>query len=181
LLCKDKIKADLNSLFGDKCINNKVKARWVTGSFISPQGKLLYYVHMGNASIYEKEVEFYFKEGKFVGTKTYDNSKSKTSIYKEDQKKLSDFINRQIKWNCLPKNKESIRVFVQFSANNEGIIDSTKILRGYNDSFDNEAIRVIKTIPKWGILYSRGEFMRMNWTMPVTFSEENRLKYSHKN
>lgn len=177
---EDKIKADLNLLFGDKCIDNKVKANWVTGDFISPQGKLLNYVHMGYASTYEKEVEFQFKDGKLIRTRIYDNSKSRTSIYKEDQKKLMEFINRQINWRILPKNKEKIRIFVQFSANSQGIIDSTEILRGYNPDFDKETIRVIRTIPKWDILYSHGEFMRMKWTMPVIFSNENRRKYGHK-
>lgn len=178
---ENKIKANLNLLFGDKCFNNKVKADWVTGDFISPQGKLLYYVHMGYGSIYEKEVEFQFKNGKLVGTKTYDNSKSRTSIYREDQKKLREFIYRRIKWDSLPKNQDKVTIFVEFSANSKGIIDSTKIVRGYNEDFDKEAIRVIKTIPKWDILYSKGQLVRMKWTMPITFSEDNRRKYSRRN
>ncbi len=175
-----KIKADLKLLFGDKCINNKVKAYWVTGDFISPQGKLLYYVHLGYASIYEKEVEFHFKNGKLIGTKTYDNSKSRTSIYREDQKKLREYIYKRINWDTLPQNQDQITIFIQFSANSKGIIDSTKIIRGHNKVFDSEAIRVIKTIPKWDILYSKGQLVRMNWTMPITFNEENRRKYGQK-
>jgi hypothetical protein len=79
------------------------------------------------------------------------------------------------------KNQDKITIFVQFSANSKGIIDSTKVVRGYNEDFDNEAIRVIKTIPKWDILYSRGQLVRMNWTMPITFNEDNRRKYGREN
>ncbi len=178
---ENKNKADLKKLFGDKFINGAVKAFWVTGNFISPQGKLLYYVHADYNSIYEKEIEFQFKNGKLIESKVYDNSKSRTSIYREDQKKLNEFIYKHINWEILTLNQDKITIFIQFSANSKEIIDSAKILRGYSDEFDKEAIRVIKTIPKWDILYSRGKLVRMNWVMPITFNEDNRRKYGRRN
>lgn len=173
-------KADLKALFGEKCINGKVKAVWVTDTFISPQGKLLHYVHMGYGSIYEKELEFQFKEGKLLGIKSYDNSKSRTSIYKEDHKKLLKFIDRQINWSILPKNKGKIRVFVQFSANINGLIDRVEVIRGYDKDFDKEAIRIVKSIPQWNILYSHGKFIRMNYILPVIFNYEKKGNYRAK-
>ncbi len=52
-----------------------------------------------------------------------------------------------------------------------------KILKGFNETYNQEAIRVIKTIPEWDIYYIKGEFKRKVWMMPIIFSKENRNKY----
>ena len=175
---EDKTKANLARLFGKKFINGKVKADWVSGNIISPQGEELYYVHMGYNSLYEKELEFSFKQGQLIGTRMYDNSKSKQSIYSQDNELLFNYIYTKINWADLPElGKKVVKIFVQFSANDKGIIDSTKILKGYDSLFDNEAIRVVKSIPEWDIFYRHEKHERSNWTLPIVFSEDNRRKY----
>lgn len=178
---EDSIKADLKELFGAKFINGKVKADWFTADIISPQGELLYYVHMGYESLYETELEFQFVNGKLIGTKTYDNSMSRQSEYSQNSEKLKEFIYSNINWSDLPKlKKKAIKVYLQFSANEKGIIDSVKVMRGYNSIFDKEAVRVVKNIPIWDIYYRHGVLQRVNWTLPVAFSEENRKIYNEK-
>jgi hypothetical protein len=174
---EDKIKADLKILFGNKFIDGKVKAEWVSGHIIAPQGKQLYYVHMGYESLYEKELEFQFKNGKLIGTKTYDNSKSRQSPYSKDPEKLKEFIYSHINWTILPKFTESVKVFVQFSANENGVVDSTKIMKGYDATFDKEAERVIQAIPEWDVYYRHEKLERRSWTFPIIFSEDNKKKY----
>lgn len=175
---EDKTKANLARLFGKKFVNGKVKADWFSGKIISPQGKELYYVHMGYNSIYEKELEFSFKQGQIIGTKIYNNSKSKQSIYSQDEELLSNYIYTKINWADLPElHKQVVKIFVQFSANDKGIIDSLKILKGYDSLFDNEAIRVVKSIPEWDIYYRHEKHERSYWTLPIVFSEDNRRKY----
>ena len=179
---EDSIKADLKELFGAKFINGKVKADWFTGDIISPQGKLLYYIHMGYESLYETDLEFQFINGKLIGTKTYDNSMSRKSEYSQNSEKLKEHIYSNINWSILPKlKKKAVKVFLQFSANEKGIIDSVKVMRGYNSIFDKEAVRVVKTIPDWDIYYRHGVLQRVNWILPVAFSEENRTNYNEKN
>jgi len=179
---EDSIKADLKELFGSKFINGKVKADWFTADIISPQGRLLYYIHMGYESLYETELEFQFINGKLIGTKTYDNSMSRQSEYSQNSEKLKEFIYSNINWSVLPKlKKKAIKVYLQFSANEKGIIDSVKVMRGYNSIFDKEAVRVVKTIPVWDIYYRHGVLQRVNWTLPVAFSEENRTICKEEN
>jgi hypothetical protein len=174
---EDKIKADLKTLFGKKFNGGKVKADWVSGNILAPQGKQLHYVHMGYESLYEKELEFQFKNGELIETKTYDNSKSRQSTYSKDPEKLKEFIYSHINWTILPRSKEPVRVFVQFSANENGIVDSTKIMKRSNVLFDAEAERVVKTIPEWDVYYRHEKLERIKWTIPIIFSEENRKKY----
>jgi len=179
---EDSIKANLNMLFGDKCVDGKVKAVWFTGKIIAPKGELLYYIHMGYESLYEKELELDFSNGKLIGTKTYDNSKTRQSEFSQNPEKLKKFVYANIKWESLPKiDNKTIKVFLQFSANENGIIDSVKVIRGYDSIFDNEAIRVMKTIPDWDIYYRHGELQRMSWAISVVFNEENKKEYWKEN
>jgi hypothetical protein len=173
---EDKIKANLIDLFGSKCKQGKVKADWVTGKMLSPQGKLLYYVHMGYGSLYEKEVVYEFENGQLKDIITYDNSKSRKSIYSQNTN-LQNFIYSNINWDILPKEDKIIKVFVLFSANEQGIIDSVKVIRGFDKIFDEEALRVIKLIPEWDVFYRLGKHERQMRSMPIFFSQENKRKY----
>lgn len=173
---EDKIQANLKQLFPDKYINGKVKADWVTANILSPQGKQLYYVHMGYESLYEKEVVYEIVNGQLKRTTTYDNTKSRKSIYSQDSN-LLHFIYSNIKWETLPKTEKTVKVYVQFSANEQGEIDSVKVMKGYDEFFDNEAKRVVKSIPEWDVFYRREKHERRAWNLPIVFSEENRQKY----
>ena len=175
---EDSIKADLTSLFKEKVIDGKVKADWITGDFISFQGKRLLYDHdMGEGGIFEYELELHFEDGKLIGTQLYDNRKTKQSEYSQNGQKTIEYIYSNINWDILPKLDTTVRVVVEFSANEDGIIDSAKIRRGYNEIYDQEAIRVVKSIPEWDVYFRKGKHVRMPWNMPITFSEENRLEY----
>lgn len=175
---EDGIKADLSKLFGDKCIHGKVKADWVTAKIIAPQGKVLYYIYDGYASIYEKELELNFIKGQLAGTIIYDNSKTRQSIYSRDSKKLREWIYKNINWPVVPRlDDKIIKLFVKFSANESGVVDSVKIVSGNESGLNEEALRVVKSIPEWDVFYIHGVLQRRSWTIPVIFSEENRKKY----
>lgn len=132
----------MKSLFRDKVFDGSLKADWFSGSIIAPQGKLLHYIHLGYQSIYEKELEFHFKDGRLSATKTYDNSKTSESIYSKNPGKLQEFIYTNISWSKLAyTGEEEIRVFVSFSADENGVVGSVKVLRGHNDYYNLEAIR----------------------------------------
>lgn len=163
--------ADLKALFPQRFKNGKVKADWVEGKMTSPQGKLLYYFHDGFQSIYETEMEFTLKKGELIETKILDNSKTKKSKYTENQKLLMEFINKNIKRQNLPETDTiKRRVIVQIISTDEnGKIDSVKVVRGVNELYDNEAIRVVKSIPKWEVIYKHGEVFNQVWTLPINF------------
>lgn len=177
---EDSIKADLRKVFGSKCIDGKVKANWFTDSVLVPRGKLLYYIHDAYDSIYEKEQEFRFHSGRLTGIKTFDNSKTKRSVYSQNSKKLNEFVYSNIHWDSLPIDKNSsVRVIVQFFSNEDGSINA-KVARGHNDLFDKEALRVITSLPEWDIIMKRGKFVKRQWTLPIVFNEKNKNKYSNK-
>ena len=111
-----------------------------------------------------------------MGIKSYDNSKSRISIYSQKEK-LHEFIYNNINWDDLPKCEEPISVYLTFSANEFGKIDNVEIKRGDNETFNQEAIRVIKLIPDWDVFFFKGRLFRLPWATPIIFSEENKEKY----
>ena len=70
-------RADLKELFGEKYRDGKVKADWFTGDLRMPDGERLQYVHMGYASIYERDIVLSVAAGKITGQQVIDNTKRK--------------------------------------------------------------------------------------------------------
>ncbi len=88
-----------------------------------------------------------------------------------------NFLYSNIHWETLPTQDKTVKVFLQFSADENGLIDTVKVLRGYNAVFDREAIRVVRSIPKWDIFYIKGKHQRSPYNVALIFNEENRTKY----
>jgi hypothetical protein len=162
--------ADLETLFPDRYHNGKVVADWVDRKMISPRGKMLYYIHDGFASVFEKELEFTFENGILTETREYDNSKTRISKYTSDTDLLMEFIRSNINYENVPRPDKEIRVMVNVMGGTaDGKVDGAFIIRGYNEIYDREALRVVNSIPEWDVIYRRGEIIRAPWMIPVTF------------
>lgn len=75
--------ADLNKMFG----TDDVFANWFTGKIVIPQGKQVQYIHMGYASIYERELHISFKNGLQANERTVSNKKIATKIEFENRQR----------------------------------------------------------------------------------------------
>lgn len=168
--------ADLKKLFPRQFINGKVKADWVNEKLYSPQGNLLFYLHDGFLSIYETELEFTLNNGKVIKYNKLDNSKTKKSRYTEDQRLLKEYIHNNINFENLPKSDTIKRkVYITILSTDEtGKIDRVKVARGVNEVYDKEAVRVVKSIPEWEVLFRHGEKLNSGWTIPIVFDLTNK-------
>lgn len=61
------------------------------------------------------------------------------------------------------------RVIVQFVVNTDSTISDVKVVKPVNPHFDQEALRVVKAMPKWKPGTQRGKPVRVRFTLPVTF------------
>ena len=62
------------------------------------------------------------------------------------------------------------RVICQFVVNKDGSIVDVEVVRtGGDPSLDKEAVRVIKSMPKWSPGQQRGKAVRVKYTVPVNF------------
>jgi len=67
------------------------------------------------------------------------------------------------------ENGVSGRVFVQFDVNGKGSIENVIVVRGVDPSLDKEAVRVIKSSPKWSPGKQRGRPVKVRFTFPIVF------------
>lgn len=61
------------------------------------------------------------------------------------------------------------RVIVQFVVNADSTITDVNVVKPVNPYLDQEAVRVVKAMPKWNPGKQRGEPVRVRFTLPVTF------------
>jgi TonB family protein len=61
-------------------------------------------------------------------------------------------------------------VFVTFVVKSDGSIGDAKIARGAHPLLDNEALRVVSSLPTWKPGRQKGEAVSVSYTIPVKFS-----------
>ncbi|HDR68408.1 MAG TPA: TonB family protein, partial [Bacteroidaceae bacterium] len=68
------------------------------------------------------------------------------------------------------KNGISGRVFIQFTVTTSGLLDDIKVIRSTNEGFDEAALKVFRTMPRWNPGMQRGKPVNVQLTVPVQFS-----------
>jgi len=66
------------------------------------------------------------------------------------------------------------KVYVRFCVTNKGTVDMVTIVRGVNPILDEEAMRVVKSMPKWKPGKQMGKAVNVWHTVPISFKLTNR-------
>ena len=84
---------------------------------------------------------------------------------------LMDFIRKNLNYDksLVPETVVIPRVIVQFVIDEEGNIIHPVVLRGVNPALDEEALRVVKLMPKWKPGRQSGKPEKVRYAIPVTF------------
>lgn len=91
-------------------------------------------------------------------------------IFKGGSQGLEKWIQENIQYPAdAAKAKIEGRVIVEFIIDKNGVVTSPRLVRGINDVFNNEALRVIKSLPRWTPGYAQGKPAKTRYTYPVTF------------
>jgi len=84
--------------------------------------------------------------------------------------KLIQFIADNVR---LPRSVEEGKVLgrcdVEFNVETDGTLTEFKVVKSLNKECDSEAIRVLKSMPRWKPARLRGKTVRMQYTVPVPF------------
>jgi len=67
------------------------------------------------------------------------------------------------------KNGITGKVFVQFVIDKTGKVTNVVAVRGVEKSLDKEAVRVIKSMPKWKPGMKDGQPVKVKYTIPINF------------
>lgn len=84
---------------------------------------------------------------------------------------MMKFLSTNIKYPVEAQKKGiSGRVIVQFVIMEDGTLDQAKVIRGVDPLLDEEALRVVKSMPKWKPGMDRGEAVKVRFTAPIMFN-----------
>ena len=115
------------------------------------------------------EIDYIIVDGNLVSNEIFQIVEEMPQFPGGEQK-LMEYISENIKY---PQNARETgiqgRVFVGFIVEPDGSVSNVKLLRGIGGGCDEEAIRVIKSLPKWEPGKQRGKAVRVAYQLPVFF------------
>ena len=83
---------------------------------------------------------------------------------------MMDFVAKNVQYPEEAKEKEiSGRVLVGFIVEKDGSIAEVEVVKGIGGGCDEEAVRVVKAMPKWKPGKDKGKPVRVSYMMPFTF------------
>ena len=86
------------------------------------------------------------------------------------QSALLQYLSSNIKYPVVAEeNGVQGRVIVTFVVERDGSITDVRVIKSVDPSLDKEAVRVVKSMPKWIPGKQNGSAVRVKYTVPVTF------------
>ena len=84
--------------------------------------------------------------------------------------KLLEYVAKNVKYPQIARESGiKGRVFISFVVEPDGSVSNVKVLRGIGGGCDEEAMRVVKSMPKWKPGKQRGKAVRVSYMLPVNF------------
>ncbi len=91
--------------------------------------------------------------------------------FKGGMAKLYSYLGNNIKYPVMAKESGiQGKVYVTFVVERDGSITDVKVLRGIGGGCDEEAIRVVASMPRWTPGKQRGKPVRVQYNLPVRFT-----------
>lgn len=91
-------------------------------------------------------------------------------LFSGGDKELFRFLGDNISYpkNALENGTEGL-VYVSFIIDEEGAVKDAEILKGIGNGCDQEALRVVNSMPKWNPGKQNGETVKVKYNLPVRF------------
>ncbi|MEC9209766.1 MAG: energy transducer TonB [Bacteroidota bacterium] len=84
---------------------------------------------------------------------------------------LMNYIKKNVKYPPIAKEYNITgKVYVSFIVDKSGSVTNVKIVRGVDKNLDAEAVRVVKSLPKYKAGTQRGRAVRVMFTIPINFT-----------
>jgi protein TonB len=84
---------------------------------------------------------------------------------------LMKYIQKHVKYPAIAKEYNITgKVYVSFIVDKSGSVTNVKIVRGVDKNLDAEAMRVVKSLPKYKPGKQRGKAVRVMFTIPINFT-----------
>jgi protein TonB len=84
---------------------------------------------------------------------------------------LMKYIQKNVRYPAIAKEYNITgKVYVSFIVDKQGKVTNVKIVRGVDKNLDAEAVRVVKSLPKYTPGKQRGKAVRVMFTIPINFT-----------
>lgn len=90
-----------------------------------------------------------------------------TPMFYGGEKAISDYISKNVNKNLIQRSAG--RVVVEFVINIDGMTEGFMIVNSENPVLNQEAIRLIKNMPRWQPGFQQGSFVRTVYRLPINF------------
>jgi TonB family protein len=83
---------------------------------------------------------------------------------------LKAYLEKNVKMPVMAKeNGVQGKVFITFMVEKDGSLSNPKVLRGIGYGCDDEAVRIIKNMPKWSPSKQNGQPVKVKYVLPIVF------------
>ena len=84
---------------------------------------------------------------------------------------LMKYIQKNVKYPPIAKEYNITgKVYISFVVDKSGSVTNVKVVRGVDKNLDAEAVRVIKSLPKYKPGKQRGKAVKVMFTVPINFT-----------
>ena len=84
---------------------------------------------------------------------------------------LMKYIQKHVRYPAIAKEYNITgKVYVSFIVDRSGSVTNVKVVRGVDKNLDAEAVRVVKSLPKYKPGKQRGKAVRVMFTIPINFT-----------
>jgi TonB family protein len=98
----------------------------------------------------------------------------KTPEFKGEITAFSNFLGQNLRYpEAMRKKNIQGKVYISFVVEKDGTLSNFHTLRGIGYGAEEESIRVLKLSPKWNPGYQNGRPVRVQFTIPISFTLEN--------
>ncbi len=119
----------------------------------------------------ETEIEYIEEEEEEIVEEEIFRIVEQMPTFPGGEEKLFEYLGKNIKYPAMARDAGiSGRVFVTFVVEKNGNITDVAILRGIGGGCDEEALRVVKDMPKWKAGKQRGKPVRVQFNLPIFFN-----------
>ena len=89
------------------------------------------------------------------------------------QSALFDFMAKNIKYpKVAEENGVQGCVIVTFIVKKDGSLSYVRVVKSVDPALDKEAVRLVKSMPKWIPGIEKGQYVNVKFTLPVTFRNQ---------
>ena len=119
-----------------------------------------------------KECHERFRADKIIEDFSQENGiELESSVDGWSQEEMMNFIKNNLKYPQQARETGTQgKVFVSFVVERDGSLTDVKVLRDIGSGCGEEAVRVVKSMPKWKPAKQRGKPVRMQFNLPVAFT-----------